>query len=50
MSGEVPKGYFLALADSEADGEALYNIHQSRAAWARSSGQVHGMPQVDGGM
>lgn len=47
MSGEIPKGYFLALADSDVDGEALYNIHQSRVAFNRKR---DAMPQTDGGL
>lgn len=47
MSGEVPRAYFLAMSDTEEEGEALYNLHASRVAWERSQAGT-GRPQVDG--
>ena len=35
-SGEVPKSYFEAFADSPEEAQALYNLSQNRAAWQRS--------------
>jgi hypothetical protein len=47
-TGEIPAAYFEAFAESSEEGQALWNLHQSRAAWARQQAERSG-PQVDGG-
>ena len=40
MTGEIPEKYFIAMSESEEDGRAIYNLHQSRVAFARRKAET----------